>query len=127
MGNAVAWFEVLGTDGAKLREFYAALFDWKIAVDDSGMDYGLVEAETPGIAGGIGRSPDGGPGHVTFYVEVDDVRACLDRAERLGATTVSPPMDVPGWNLTVALFADPDGHLVGLSKGATAGGEGERS
>jgi hypothetical protein len=29
-------------------------------------------------------------------------------------------MEIPGWDLTVALFADPDGHVIGLSKGVTA-------
>ncbi len=120
MGNAVAWFEVVGSDGARLREFYARLFGWQISSDDSGMDYGLVAAEEPGIAGGIGRSQDGGPGHVTVYVEVDDPQAYLAKAEELGGKVIAPPMQVPGWDLTIALFADPDGHVVGLARGAAA-------
>jgi predicted enzyme related to lactoylglutathione lyase len=120
MGNAVVWFEVVGTDGAKLRTFYGELFGWRIRTDDPAMDYGLVSAEAPGIGGGIGRSQDGGAGHVTFYVEVDDVAAYLEQAERLGGQVVAPPMRVPGNELTIALFTDPDGHLVGLSTGAAA-------
>jgi hypothetical protein len=119
MGNAVAWFEIVGTDGEKLRSFYRDLFDWKIQADES-MDYGLVAAEDKGIAGGIGRSEDGGPGHVTVYVEVDDPQAYLDKAQELGATVVAPPMEIPGWNLTIAFLADPEGHVIGLSKGAVA-------
>ena len=82
------------------------------------MDYGLVTPEPKGTGGGIGRSEDGGDGHVTLYVDVDDVQAYLDRAESLGGKAVAPPMDVPGWNLTIAFMTDPEGHLIGLSKGA---------
>jgi len=82
------------------------------------MDYGLVTATNGGIAGGIGRSPDGGDGFVTFYVEVDDPAAYLAKAEKLGGKTVVPPTEIPSFNLTFAYFTDPEGHLIGLSKGA---------
>jgi predicted enzyme related to lactoylglutathione lyase len=118
MSNPVAWFEVVGRDGARLRTFYSSLFDWQIDDSDPDMDYGLVAAGKQGIGGGIGRSQDGGAGHVTFYVEVDDPAAYLARAEKLGGTTVAPPMEVEGYNLTFAFFTDPEGHLIGLSKGA---------
>jgi predicted enzyme related to lactoylglutathione lyase len=69
------------------------------------------------IAGGVGATPDGGQGHVTFYVEVDDPAAALEKISQLGGSTVQPPMDVPG-GPTIALFADPEGHVVGLVKAA---------
>ena len=37
-----------------------------------------------GIGGGIGVGPEGYAGHVTFYIEVPDVGASLDQAEKLG-------------------------------------------
>lgn len=116
MANPVGWFEVVGKDGAKLRGFYGDLFDWQIAPSGGEMDYGVVAAAEKGIAGGIGAS-DGGSGHVTFYVEVDDPAAYLAKAERLGGKTVMPPTDIPNFNLTVAMLADPEGHVIGLMKG----------
>jgi uncharacterized protein len=115
---AVAWFEVTGRDGPALQTFYRHLFDWRIEDAGDGSGYGLVATEGDGIAGGIGASQDGDPGGVTFYVEVDDPQAYLDRAEQLGGTVVVPPTEVPGFGLTFASFADPQGHVVGLSKGA---------
>jgi predicted enzyme related to lactoylglutathione lyase len=115
---AVGWFEVTGKDGPGLQRFYSTLFDWKIADAGGGSGYGLIEAGPQGIAGGIGASPDGGPGQVTFYVEVEDLAAYLAKAEELGGTTVMPPTDVPGYDLTFAFLADPEGHVIGLSKGA---------
>jgi predicted enzyme related to lactoylglutathione lyase len=116
MANSVGWFEVVGKDGEALRSFYGKLFDWQIAPSGGEQDYGLVQAANGGISGGIGASPDGGPGHVTFYVEVDDPAAYLARAEELGGKTVAPPMDIPGFNLTIAMVADPEGHVIGLMK-----------
>jgi predicted enzyme related to lactoylglutathione lyase len=115
---AVAWFEVTGKDGAGLQRFYGGLFDWE--VQDSGGDsgYGLVQAAENGIGGGIGASQDGGPGQVTFYVEVDDPAAYLERAEQLGGQTIMAPTEIPDLGLTFAFFTDPEGHVVGLSKGA---------
>lgn len=115
---SVVWFEVVGKDGGKLRKFFSTLFGWQVADSGTGMDYGTVAATNGGIGGGIGRSQDGGDGFVTFYVEVDDPAAYLAKAERLGGKTVVPPTEIPGANLTFAYFTDPEGHLIGLSKGA---------
>jgi predicted enzyme related to lactoylglutathione lyase len=118
MANPVVWFEVVGKDGAGLRRFYSDLFGWSIDASDGDMDYGLVPAANGGIGGGIGRSPDGGGGQVTFYVEVEDPAAYLAKAEELGGRTILPPTEIPSYHLTFALMADPEGHVIGLSKGA---------
>lgn len=112
---AVSWFEVTGKDGAALQRFYSNLFDWQVQDQGDGSGYGMVQAEA-GIGGGIGPSQDGGPGMVTFYVEVDDPAAYLARAEQLGGKTVMPPTEIPDVNLTYALFTDPEGHAIGLMK-----------
>ena len=115
---AVAWFEVTGKDGAALQRFYGSLFDWQVQDAGDGSGYGLVAAADKGIAGGIGAAQDGAAGHVSFYVEVDDPAAYLQKAEQLGGRTIVPPTDIPQFGLTFAFFADPEGHLIGLSKGA---------
>jgi predicted enzyme related to lactoylglutathione lyase len=115
---AVAWFEVTGKDGPALQRFYGELFDWKIQDAGDGSGYGLVQAGERGIGGGIGPAEDGGPGQVTFYVEVDDPAFYLQKAEQLGGRTIVPPTTLEQFGLTFAFFADPEGHAVGLSKGA---------
>jgi uncharacterized protein len=113
MANPVIHFEVLGKDGAALQKFYGDLFDWKIDASNP-IKYGMVEAGEGGIAGGVASSPDGSTS-VTFYVQVDDLQAALDKAEKLGGKTAMPPMDVPG-GPSIAQFDDPDGNRVGLVK-----------
>jgi predicted enzyme related to lactoylglutathione lyase len=114
MVNPVVHFEVIGRDGASLQRFYGDLFDWKIDASNP-MSYGIVEAGEGGIGGGVASSPDGST-LVTFYVQVDDLQAALNKAEKLGGKTVMPPMDVPG-GPSIAQFTDPDGNRVGLVKG----------
>jgi predicted enzyme related to lactoylglutathione lyase len=115
MANPVIHFEVLGQDAASLQRFYGAAFGWEMQDVMEGAYY-MTQPEG-GPAGGIGQAPEGQPGHVTFYVEVEDPAAALAQIEQLGGKTIQPPMDVPN-GPTIALFADPEGHVVGLVKRA---------
>lgn len=48
-------------------------------------------------------------------MQVDDLKAYLGKVESMGGKTVMPPMDIPG-GPTLALFADPEGNVVGMVK-----------
>jgi predicted enzyme related to lactoylglutathione lyase len=118
MGQPVVHFEIIGTDAERLQDYYSQLFGWEIDADNP-MRYGVVQregnvsAEGAGIGGGVGRGPDGYPGHVTVYVEVPDVEAALARAQSLGGTRVMGPDKVME-GLEIGLFNDPEGHLIGV-------------
>jgi predicted enzyme related to lactoylglutathione lyase len=47
-------------------------------------------------------------------------RAALDKIAANGGSTVEPPLDVPG-GPSIALFSDPEGHVIGLVKGWRTG------
>jgi uncharacterized protein len=113
MANPVVHFEVLGRDAQALQRFYGETFDWQM---ESVMETYAMARPSEGIAGGVGAAPADGSGHVTFYIEVEDLAAMLARIEAAGGRTVQPPMDVPG-GPSIALFADPEGHVVGLVRG----------
>jgi hypothetical protein len=114
VANPVVHFEVVGRDLPALESFYGELFGWKTQSIRE-MGYAMVEKEGDGIAGGLGQSQDGGSGHVTFYVSTDDPQATLDKAEALGGKTVMPVTELP--QVTLAMFADPEGHVIGIVKG----------
>ena len=118
MGKKVVHFEILGKDGKKLQNFYSKLFDWKVDANNP-MNYGIVTPADAGLGGGIAAGMDGN-GYVTVYIEVDDLNAYLKKATSLGGKTLMPPMDVPG-GPTIAMFADPEGHAIGLIKAGTMG------
>ncbi len=122
MGQPVVHFEVIGKDPDKLRGFYSELFDWEFGTPMGPTDYTVLPRYTNpegiGIGGGVGGVPEGYDGHVTFYVEVPDVEAALAAAEKLGATRLMGPDQVPG-GPTIGLFADPQSHVVGLVAAAS--------
>ena len=111
MGNPTMWFEVAGKDREALKDFYSQLFEWKLT-DMDAMPYTAVDTGGEGIPGGIGAAPEEHPGHVTFYVQVDDIESALTKAEALGGKRAMGPMDIPSGQ--IALFTDPEGHTIGL-------------
>jgi predicted enzyme related to lactoylglutathione lyase len=113
MPNPVVHFEIGGKDVSKLHQFYKDAFDWEINSVPT-MNYSTIApGGTDGIGGGIGHTD--GPGHVTFYIQVDDLNAYLARIERLGGKIVMPPIEIPNV-VGLAMFADPEGHIIGLVK-----------
>ena len=112
MGNPVVHFEVGAADDDPLAAFYGALFGWKLQGFPGGGYTTIDTCGGQGINGGIGRSRTGEPWSA-FYVEADDLQAMLDKAATLGGTTVLPVTDFGG-AVTIAMFSDPDGLLIGL-------------
>ena len=115
MGNPVVHFEVVGRNAQALQRFYKDAFDWQIeeAIPDF---YAMAHpGGDGGINGGIGAAMDDGTGHVTFYVAVPDLEAAMSKIEGLGGSTVMGATEVPE-GPTIAMFGDPEGHLVGLLK-----------
>jgi predicted enzyme related to lactoylglutathione lyase len=64
-----------------------------------------------GIGGGVGTAPQP---HACWYVEVPDPQAHLDKVASLGGTVVMPAANLG--MVTVGMFTDPEGGLVGLYK-----------
>ncbi len=110
MPNPIVYFEIVGKDKAALEDFYSAVFDWQIT--PASEQYSHV-SPGGGINGGIGKSMDGGPGHVTFYVEVANVEESLTLVESRGGRRVMDPEQMPNGPL-IGLFTDPEGRVIGL-------------
>ena len=116
MGVPVAYFEIVSPDAERARAFYSELFGWS-TVDIGDPTYTMIDtgAGDGAIGGGIGQPQrDTDPGGTKIYMRVDDLGAYLARAEQLGGRTVVPPTALPGDFGSFAVFADPDGQLVGL-------------
>jgi uncharacterized protein len=109
-----------GKDPERLTAFYCELFGWSTG-DSGDPSYRLLDtgAGEGAIGGGIGPANDeSGTGGTTVYMKVDDLQGYLDKAEKLGEATVVPPMDLPGEFGRFAMFADPEGHVVGCGREA---------
>jgi hypothetical protein len=115
MGDTkVIHFEILGSDGAALQQYYSALFGWKLNTDNPG-GYGMSDPSETGVVVGIGGTPDGSAGHVTGYVRVADVDAVLARAAELGGKVIMPKFS-PDGTAQLGLLADPQGHVIGVTE-----------
>jgi len=113
MAHPVTHFEVNARDAKAQQKFYGDVFGWKIDTNNPD-NYGLAMAQDGkrGINGGIGTSQDG-RSWVTFYVESSDLAGSLAKVERSGGRTVMPPTNAGP--VSFALFADPEGNVVGLA------------
>jgi uncharacterized protein len=103
--------EVTGKDVPALQKFYSDIFDWKLDTDNP-QGYGMLRDEN-GLTTGIGGTQDGGSGNVTFYVHSDDPARVLRRVEELGGKVIMPLTEVAK-DTTIAMFTDPEGHVVGI-------------
>jgi hypothetical protein len=114
MGRPVVHFEIGCVDRAKTAQYFAALFGWKMQTNGPATD--IDTASQGGIAGHL-TSLGHEPFHYTmFYVDVEDVKASLDKAAELGGKALVGPITIPAG--TFAWFSDPDGNTIGLLKPA---------
>ena len=110
MAAKVIHVEVTGKDGGALQSFYSDIFGWTLDTNNPG-GYGLPRDGD--MTAGFGPAQDGGPGLVTFYVHAEDPEGTLRKVEELGGKVIMPLTEVaPETN--IALFADPEGHIVGI-------------
>jgi uncharacterized protein len=111
MPSPVVHFEIGCRDGAKAQAFYGKLFGWEFDVHGparmirTGMKEGIQ-----GHLNSLGHEPHN---YTVVYVQVADIEATLASAQKLGAKTLVPKMEVPGMG-HFAWLADPEGTMVGL-------------
>lgn len=110
MASKVVHVEVTGKDGKALQHFYSEAFGWELDHNNPG-GYGMFKQGE--LTAGFGAAQPGAPAGVTFYVRTDDAKATLAKIEKLGGKVLMPLTEVAP-ETTIALFADPEGHIVGL-------------
>ena len=110
----VIHLEIVGKDQKALQSWWSELLGWKLDTNTPG-GYGMTSPEQTGIVVGIGGTPDGSAGHVTGYVRVADIDATLARATAAGGRVIMPKFS-PSPDAVLALVADPEGHVMGLSE-----------
>ncbi len=110
----VIHFEIVGKDQKALQDYYGKLFGWHLHTDNPG-GYGMTDGDETGVVVGVGGTPDGSTGHVTGYVTVASISDTLAKATELGGKVVMPKFS-PDGSAQLALLADPEGHVIGLTE-----------
>lgn len=108
-------------DMARATTFYGSLFGWQIAEVPGFEGYPMWQAPNKISGGGLAPRSEGFT-QPRSYVEVDSIDATLAQAVELGGRVVMPkePIDATSW---WAVLEDPDGNVVGLYEGRTAGAQ----
>ena len=115
MPHPVIHAEIRSEDPDATRQFFADLFDWKVASEGAFPGYTFIDT---GVEGGtfVAISPrQAAEDEALFFVGVEDVAATLKKAEELGGTIIQTAQQVPG--TTFGVFADAQGHKVGVAAG----------
>ena len=107
----VVHWEIQGRDQAKLRDFYAQMFNWNIS--DGPISLAAAGIGAPPPEGCTGHILPGEAPRVILDIQVLDLRASMAKAEQLGGSIIAQPFDVPG-GATIAKIADPEGNHIGL-------------
>jgi hypothetical protein len=112
MPNAFAHIELNTDDVQKAKKFYKALFDWKI-VDMPAVNYSMIDVGG-GTGGGIQQKPmPEAPTTWLPYVQVDDVKKTIAKAQKAGAAIALDYMDIGDMG-AIGVFIDPTGAALGV-------------
>lgn len=115
MSSPVLHFEIGGQNLKKQIGFYSAVFGWNIFPLDDELYIADPESDK-GIEGHLFETTEkmNFKNLILIYVQVDDIHACLKKAENLGGEIIIPPQEIPGNSSHYALFNDPSGNSIGL-------------
>lgn len=108
------WHDLMTTDVAASKAFYAHAIGWTMQEFPGGQDYTVLSAGSVGMGGIMAMPADvaarGVPPHWQGYIGVDDVDACAQRIQDTGGAVHCPPSDIPEVG-RFAVVADPQGAV----------------
>jgi uncharacterized protein len=101
MPAPIVFFDIAGPDAAKLKSFYASIFDWAIDANNA--------IKTGALDGTLRQDPT----EKILYIGVPDINAALAKITAEGGAVAMPRTVIP--NVVIfALFTDPAGNRMGL-------------
>jgi predicted enzyme related to lactoylglutathione lyase len=115
MANDVNYFEIGSPDPEASKAFYGALFDWSVGQPSMPARYSMINGDRGGL---WDTSEMGRASWAIFYVQVEDVRAAINRAQELGAKVVVPFVD--NGEIEFAHLTDPLGNRFGIWRSKAA-------
>lgn len=109
--SGISYLHIPTAEPARAAAFYRAVFNWSIRD---------AESESPAFQDGSGHvighfiddQPVAGDAGVRPYIYVDDVPGAADRILANGGELLQEP--VAEGDLTIAIFADPAGNVLGV-------------
>lgn len=120
--DQVSWFEMPADDVARASKFYSSVFGWATPPMGNDGSFALTVAadengnpvEVGGINGGIHKRAgvsDAGP---VINIVVEDIDSKLEKIEAAGGRIIQPRTDIEEFGLSMALFSDTEGNVMGV-------------
>lgn len=120
--DKVSWFEMPADDVVRASKFYGTVFNWATPPMGEDAAFALtVQADENGnptqiggINGGFHKrqgASDAGP---VIHIHVDDINAKLAAVEAAGGRVIQPLTQVGEYGLSMALFSDTEGNVMGI-------------
>ena len=114
MGAPLCHFEFMTDNPEKCKAFYTKVLGWEFV--DCGMPgYTMVRTGGKPEGGMMQRPPQAPHPALNVYFMVDDIEAVLDKVTKSGGTVIVPKTPIPNLG-SFAIFADPEGIVVGVFK-----------
>lgn len=111
MPGEIVHIEFKSVNFTRTAEFYSRLFDWQTEQNGNG-SYMKLNGGSGASGGWVRADLVQSPGPVA-YLTVDDLEKTLDEIEAAGGRILVRSQAFAGGG-EVALFADPDGNVLGL-------------
>jgi predicted enzyme related to lactoylglutathione lyase len=106
----ISYLRIPAPDPKRAAAFYGAVFGWKV---DADRDDPSFEDGTGHVIGHIHSDMEvSGEAGIRPYVYVESVEDTLDKIASNAGAVVTPPY--PEGDLTVAVFRDPMGNVLGI-------------
>ncbi|HEY6252192.1 MAG TPA: VOC family protein [Candidatus Angelobacter sp.] len=113
MSDPVMQFQIISKTPEETAKFYSSLFGWKVNADNP-LGYRQINTGSAnGIQGGIWPAPPQSHTFVQLFMAVEDVKASIVKAEKLGAKLIIPATVLPEGD-EMAVMHDPQGMSFGL-------------
>jgi predicted enzyme related to lactoylglutathione lyase len=113
MPNPFAHLELTTDDLKAAQAFYTKVFGWKLK-EMPGMNYTMIDVGGSGVGGGMqGKPMPEAPTGWMPYVQVDSVKASVDKAIKAGASALLPYQEI-GEMGAIGIFSDPTGCSIGV-------------
>ncbi|MDY6858849.1 MAG: VOC family protein [Pseudomonadota bacterium] len=120
--HPVVWTEIPVTDLPRAMEFYQAVFDFALKLDETGPNpiALIAAADDSGTAGHLypGTPAADGQGPTIHLWVPDTVEAAMKRLVAAGGTELGPVVTIPPGRFAYA--QDPDGNSIGLFQPSAA-------
>ena len=109
------WVDLFAKDMQRAASFYQKLAGYEVVDDEKGVQRKFLRAADKYRAGIVPRPEEANRSGWLPYIKVNDVAATLAKAEAAGGTIMVEP-DKSLLNGNLAIFADPEGGIIGIVK-----------